>query len=637
MAEPGPLRDTTALHDGFSQAFFVRMLFSALVDADRTVAAGMPEDGGGHDLGMLARAFEAHVDGLAAKTAATPDLAAFRSEVMRAACDASRLDPGLFSMTVPTGGGKTMASLGFALTHAARKDLRQVIYVAPFTAIVEQTADAIRKAVTRDAEEAQRIVLEHHSAVDLDASGDEEDETASARRDAEARWDAPIVVTTAVQLFESLFSAKPGRCRKLHRLARSVIILDEGQALPRHVLRPCLAAISELARGYGASVVLMTATQPMVRKEDGFPATCEALRGVREIGPNPEVPRPAPRVRAERGGVLSDDDLLGLIDAEPRSLTILNNRRHARELFRAARASGIDGLIHLSTAMMPAHRRLVLDRIRATLAYGGPCRLISTSVVEAGVDVDFPVVLRAMAGLDQIVQAAGRCNREGRLGPEGGRLVLFDPAAGEGRAPPPELKQLADESRRALGALDEAGRTFSVDALTDVLPSFFGSVYRSRLERLDKIKVRIGDAQPIQGVLNALRNVPFDALPLRSASDAFKIIEEAGAPVVVPDSYGIGASESLLDALRDTESARGLARRLQPYCVSVPRRARAEMLAAGHLSNERGDEFGAVFPVLTSGLQVMPQQRGDPLPTYDAETGLDWSGESYPGAEAMMV
>ena len=287
---------------------------------------------------------------------------------------------------------------------------------------------------------------------------DEVDEVGSARRQAEERWDAPIVVTTAVQFFESLFSANPARCRKLHRLAQSVVILDEAQALPRHVLRPCLAAIAELTRAYGASVVLMTATQPRVRVEDGFRYP-EALSCVREIGPPPDVTSPVKRVRTERLGKQSDVDLLALIENAPRSLTILNNRRHARELFDMARARHIDGLVHLSTAMMPAHRRLVLDRIREKLAYGAPCRLISTSVVEAGVDVDFPVVLRAMAGLDQIVQAAGRCNREGQLGTEGGQLILFDVALGAGRLAPPSLRRLAEETRAVLDRPCAEGRT----------------------------------------------------------------------------------------------------------------------------------------------------------------------------------
>jgi CRISPR-associated endonuclease/helicase Cas3 len=632
---PGPYRDSTARHDGFVQAFFIRMLFSALIDADRSAARRLPEcDEVPERLDPLRHAHERHVEDLAAGTSAVADLATFRSEVMRAALAASRLDPGLFSMTVPTGGGKTMASLGFALAHAREKGLRRIVYAAPFTAIVEQTADAIRRAVGED-----EAVLEHHSATELEEWTGEEDEEASARRDAEARWDTPIVVTTAVQLFESLFSARPGRCRKLHRLARSVVILDEGQALPPHVLKPCLAAISELARGYGASVLLMTATQPMVRAEDGFPA-CEALQGVREIGPAPDVACPAPRVRARREGTLTDDDLLARIEDAPRSLTILNNRRHARELFAAARAARIDGIVHLSTAMIPAHRRLVLDRVRASLKRhdGAPCRLISTSVVEAGVDIDFPVVLRAIAGIDQIAQAAGRCNREGLLGREGGTLILFDPEPGEGRAAPPRLKLMADEARAVLDAPMRDGAA-PLDPLSDeALRSYFAN--RNERENtaggLDDTWVKLGAGSEVHGILKALREASFDALPLRSVGIAFRMVEEAGAPVVVPESYGIGAPPDLLEALRTPGPARGLARRLQPYCVSVPRAARAAMRRAGHLVNERGDEFGEAFPVLVEGLVVADAAGDAARPTYDAETGLDWVGGSYPSGERLM-
>jgi CRISPR-associated endonuclease/helicase Cas3 len=630
---PGPYRDRNARHDGFVQAFFIRMLFSALVDADRSAAGRLPEcEEAPERLDPLRHAHERHVGDLAAGTSAAAELATFRSEVIRAALAASSLDPGLFSMTVPTGGGKTMASLGFALAHAREKGLRRIVYAAPFTAIVEQTADAIRRAVG-DAE----AVLEHHSATEPEEWTGEEDEAASGRRDAEARWDAPIVVTTAVQLFESLFSARPGRCRKLHRLAHSVVILDEGQALPPHLLKPCLAAISELARGYRTSVLMMTATKPMVGADDGFPAG-EALRGVREIGPAPEVARPAPRVRAQREGTLTDDDLLGLVEGAPRSLTILNNRRHARELFAAARGARIDGLVHLSTAMMPAHRRLVLDRVRATLAYGAPCRLISTSVVEAGVDIDFPVVLRAMAGIDQIAQAAGRCNREGKLGPEGGTLILFDPEVGDGRAAPPELKRIADESRAVLDAPTRDGAP-PLDPLSDeALKLYFVKLHQARAGAggLDDTWVKFGAGSEVHGILKALRDAPFDALPLRSVGAAFRMIEEAGAPVVVPESYGIGAPPDLLEVLRTPGPARGLARRLQPYCVSVPRAARAAMRRAGHLANERGDEFGEAFPVLVEGLVVADAAGDAARPTYDAETGLDWVGESYPSGERLM-
>jgi len=628
-APPAPLARAGGRQDAFALCLFVRMLLSVLVDADRSAAAGLPHDEPelAAGLDVYVAAFHARIAELAGCTSASPELAAFREAVRTAASAQATLDPGLFSMTVPTGGGKTLASLGFALAHAAARGLRRIVYVAPFTAIVEQVADELRQAVGDDL-----AVLEHHSAVEL---ADEADEQASARREAEARWDTPIVVTTAVQLFESLFSASPSRCRKLHRLARSVVILDEAQALPRKVLRPCLAAIAELARSYGASVVLMTATQPCVLREDGF-GQPEALTGVREIGPPPEVPRPAPRVRAERVGVLSDAELLERIADSPRCLTIVNNRRHARELFAQARASGIDGLVHLSTAMMPAHRRLALKSVRAKLASGAPCRLISTSVVEAGVDVDFPMVMRAMAGLDQIVQAAGRCNREGRLGREGGRLILFDVAPGKGRAAPPELRDLANETRQVLDLPLEDD--VPVDPLGEAaLSRFFHNLYHAKRGLLDTTEVQTRAMNdPIVGVMKSLEISCPDRLPLAAIGRSFRMIEEAGAPIVIPATYGIGAPQDLLDELEHAESARGLARRLQPFCVSVPSHARARMMAEGHLIQMREDDFGGAFPALFSGLVARDRTCAE-RPSYDSETGLNWTDETYPTGEAMMV
>lgn len=634
---PFPLRERRSRDDGFVLAFFVRMLFSALVDADRSAAAGLTEQEPGADLGSrldaYMTAYEARLATLARDTRAASDLAAFRAETMAAARRSAALAPGLFSMSVPTGGGKTMAGLGFALSHARAHGLRRIVYVAPFTAIVEQTTDVIRKAIG-DVD----VVLEHHSALDL---ADETDEEASERREAEVRWDAPIVVTTAVQLFESLFAASAGRCRKLHRLARSAVILDEGQALPLGVLRPCLRALSELSRGYGASVLMMTATQPMVRRDDGFHAP-EALEGVREIGPPPDVARPAPRARAERAGVMTDEALLERLADVPRCLTILNNRRHARDLFRSAKAEGIDGLFHLSTAMTPVHRRRVLNRVSAALKdrdASPPCRLISTSVVEAGVDLDFPMVLRAMAGIDRIVQAAGRCNREGELGPEGGRLILFDVAEGEGRAAPPELRRAAHEARTVLDRPLQTGANAPLDPLSeDALRRFFANVYRADPDGLDTTEVQIGKRQT-RGVMAALKDAHFDDLPLGAIGTAFRLIEDTGAPVVVPHHYGfeIGAPPDLLRDLETLESARGLARRLQPYCVSVPRMSRTRMLAQGMAAPCRAGAFGEAFPVLVPDWITRDPASGAGFPAYDPETGLNWFDDGHLKDEALIA
>ena len=265
-------------------------------------------------------------------------------------------------------------------------------------------------------------------------------------------WDAPIVVTTAVQFFESLFAAKPSQCRKLHRIAGSVVVLDEAQTMPLKLLRPCVAAIDELARNYRASVVLCTATQPALTA----PAFEGGLAEVRELAPDPEqLFKQLERVRVRHLGALDDEALAEHMRSRDQVLCIVNNRRHARAVYQAM--ADLPGARHLTTLMCARHRSEVLAEVRQLLKDGKPCRLVSTSLIEAGVDVDFPTVLRAEAGLDSIAQAAGRCNREGRSERESSEVLVFLPENPDW-APPPELRQYAQSAREVL-------RQFEADPL----------------------------------------------------------------------------------------------------------------------------------------------------------------------------
>jgi len=351
-------------------AFWIRFLFSALVDADfldtedfyhpsmREAATA-----GYDDIASLRERLDRYM--AAAFGAVDPtDVNAVRQAVLDACRRAAEKPPGVFTLTVPTGGGKTLSGMAFALGHAERHGMRRVIYVAPFTSIIEQNAEAYRKAL------GAGNVIEHHSNLEPEQETDR-------NRLASENWDAPIIVTTAVQFFESLFASKPSRCRKLHNVARSVIVLDEAQKVPIRYLSVILEALKELAAHYGCTVVLATATQPALGKRDSLP---EGFESAEEIVP--EV------------------------------LVVVHRRQDARDL---ARLLPEEGRFHLSALMCAAHRRDVLDRVRETLEAEAPCRLVSTQVVEAGVDIDFPVLYRALAGLDSVVQAAGRCNREGRL------------------------------------------------------------------------------------------------------------------------------------------------------------------------------------------------------------------------------
>ena len=401
----------------FAVGFFTRMLFSCLVDADFLATEWFMDPdrasrrpGAGASPAQLLARLDAYL-GEKRRNSEDTEVNRRRREILAACREKAKLAPGFFSLNVPTGGGKTLSSLAFALKHAAQHGLQRVVYAIPFTSIIEQTADVFREAL---GDEFRDEVLEHHGNLDFD-----DPRNSDRHRLAAENFDAPLVVTTNVQLFESLFAARPSRCRKLHRLARSVIILDEAQSLPPNLLAPTLAALEELVTNYGATVLLCTATQPAIEKRDQFPI---GLTGVRPIIDEPRTLHLAlRRTKVEAVGMLSNEELAERLRAEPRVLCIVNSRRHAADLFKEL---GDDDALHLSASMCAAHRTKVLRRVRARLDEKLDCRVVSTQVIEAGVDVDFPAVYRASAGLDSVAQAAGRCNREGKLAL--GRVVVFD-------------------------------------------------------------------------------------------------------------------------------------------------------------------------------------------------------------------
>lgn len=566
----------------FSIAFFTRMLFSALVDADRTATAkfrGEHTEPSYPPLECLELALR---ETLAAFDPSRHAVNQTRASVLTAVQEKAAESPGLFSLTVPTGGGKTLTSLSFALKHAIEHDLARIIYVAPFTAIIDQTAEVYRRSLG-----APEAVLEHHSAFEHDKILDPEER--ERVREAAQRWDAPVVVTTAVQFFESLFANKPSQCRKLHRIARSVILLDEVQALPLSLLRPCLRAVRELVDAYGASVVLCTATPSGVRAEDRF-LPPEALEGVTELAPDPEeLARSLRRVDVEAAGALSDTDLAQRAGGCHQVLVIVDNRRHAQTL-----AEHVEGAVHLSTFMTGSHRRHVLEAAKASLEAGESVRLISTSLIEAGVDIDFPVVFRAVAGVDRMAQAAGRCNREGAL-PGKGRMVLFEPDPAF--QPPPGLKSQAAIGKRLIDRFPDPLSPASVAA-------YFRELYHNRgINQLDNAKVGTRG----KGILAG--HTSWKDLPFADVAEAFRMIPDEAVPLIVPGGR-FGAPDSLLDRLRQERAAAGLAQRLQPYVVNVSRQQRRRMIADGSATVIRPDDFGEQFVVLANPA------------AYDKRTGL---------------
>lgn len=328
---------------GFQFAFLARMLFSCLVDADFLDTErfydgiGQKADGSLRDLPHPSLVdLRDELDRHLARFEPGGDVNRLRADVLSHVRAQAALEPGLFSLTVPTGGGKTLTSLAFALDHAIRHGLRRVIFVIPFTSIVEQNAAVFRRALGPLGETA---VLEHHSAFVVQPPSRDDPEKYQSQeklRLAMENWDAPVVVTTAVQFFESLFAARPSRCRKLHNIAGSVVVLDEAQTMPLKLLRPCVAAIDELARNYRTSVILCTATQPALEAPD-FEG---GLSGVRELAPEPaRLFEKLERVRVRRAPEpLGDDELAALMRERDQVLCIVNNRRHARALYQAMSA-----------------------------------------------------------------------------------------------------------------------------------------------------------------------------------------------------------------------------------------------------------------------------------------------------------
>ena len=549
---------------GYGVSFWVRMMFSCLVDADFLATEEFMRGDARESLSQtsvveLCDILERRLS--AFYPPCTP-LNELRCRILNDCRAAATGQPGFYALTVPTGGGKTLGSLRFALNQAALSGHlgAKVIYAVPYTSIIEQNADVIRGMIGREQ------VLEHHSGFDFDSvdytslgpelfvphNRERPTGLGDALRLAAENWDAPVVVATNVQLFESLHSNRTSKCRKLHNLAKSVIVLDEAQMLPVEYLKPCLAALEELVAHYGCTVVFCTATQP-------------ALDGIIE-----DLPRPVEisqagldsfeklrRVTYCLEGELDDARLAERLRNEKQVLCILDNRKQTRVVFESL---DDDGTYHLSTLMHPEHRRTVISEIRQRLKEGLPCRVISTSLVEAGVDLDFPVVYRAMSGLDSIVQAAGRCNRnDGRSSSES-LVHIFEPDDSYRR--PREVSQRAAVGRsvlRSVGYADGGGGLIEIDlGSPEIMREYFARLYDIRRDGMDKG----GDYKKLANDRGGWGSYPF-----KSVAEEFKLIESADCSVIVPSE----AIEEEIELLREGVAGRNAMRRLRQYSVNVYR------------------------------------------------------------------
>lgn len=530
----------------FSLSVFIRMLYSCLVDADFLdteyfMKEGRTQRETGEEPSVLLEKLKKHVAGWLLNED-TETVNGRRTEILRHCFECGHKERGVFQLTVPTGGGKTIASLAFALQHAVENQMDRVIYVIPYTSIIEQNAEVFREIL------GEQNVLENHYNVDYEST-----EELKPMQLASENWDKPVVVTTNVQFFESLFANKSSKCRKLHNIANSVIIFDEAQMLPTDYLKPCIAVMEELAANFGSSIVLCTATQPALSPffQRKMPVT--------ELCPRVEEQfRFFERVTFQNVGTISEDELIEKLQKEEQALCIVNTKKRAQRLYQKMKGEGV---FHLSTAMYPKHRRRVLDKIRQLVKDGKRCILISTSLVEAGVDLDFCTVYRQLAGVDSMIQAAGRCNREGKRDAQDSFAYLFQ---FEEKEYVPGQQLQIDVSKMLLSEGEDISSLHGIE-------KYFEALYHFRGDSLDKKKI-----------FEEFKDKRFN---FAKAAKEFKLIEENTLTVFI--SREEEAEELLWQIKRQGYTKSGM-RKAGQYCVQLYENDIEKLLGAGMLRQVPG-------------------------------------------------
>ncbi len=535
----------TGKHPVFTMSFFIRMLYSCLVDADYLdTEAFMGAKGArrgeydsfGELLGKFRRYIEPWMGRTVFENEKQGQLCRNRTRILQDCMEkGGALGKGIYTLTVPTGGGKTTASLGFALKHVNAHKMKRIIYVIPYTSIIDQNAAIFSDIL------GEENVLEHHSGVLYEMAEDMAQDTVAYRKVlATENWDKPVIVTTAVQFFESLYSCKSAKCRKLHNIANSVIIFDEAQTLPVAYLEPCVAAISELVANYGSTAILCTATQPALEGifEKYLPDL--VMREICEDSGNMyEVFR---RTCIKDIGTLSLQDLVEGLAGKQQYLCIVNKRKTAQEIYGQIEQ---EGAYCLTTLLYPADRKEKIVQIRERLAQGLPCRVIATSLVEAGVDLDFPEVFRQEAGLDSVIQAAGRCNREGKRQAEESVVSVF---------------RLEDNRSRYLdqniSAYQWVQKKYKDVASKEAVTYYF-QFYRELLgqENLDQ-----------KGILKTMeKGIDGKCFPFATVAGKFHLIDHDTAAIYIPLEEGEALAEEVLAGKAD----RNTFRKLGQYAVNV--------------------------------------------------------------------
>lgn len=576
--------EETAQEKTFGFTTLLRMLYSCLVDADYLdteafldMDRAAAREYGGMDLRDMQKRLRDYMESLPEPSSPVNKA---RADIHQVCVDASCCPTGIYSLCVPTGGGKTLSSLDFALSHAVANGLERVIYAIPYTSITEQTASTFKELFGDDS------VLEHHCNYDFD----EGDERRALRERLEMEnWDCPLIVTTNVQLFESIYSDKPSRCRKNHNLAKSVIVLDEVQSIPDSFLKPCLYALDELTRNYGSTVVLCSATMPSFESM--------WLHDVKPVDLVPVNRRHADlfdaRVSIEDAGDIDPHDLVSRIAGYDQVLCVISTKKAAGLIFDAlVDKVGECGVFHLSALMVPAHRSCVISEIRRRLADGLPCRVISTQLIEAGVDLDFPVVFRELAGIDSVLQAAGRCNREGKN--SFGHVYVFN------------CPEYAPKARRSGGSswLPKM-RSLGLEVIKTSSDPFgkpgIDQFFKRRFQEVDTDSLGITKefSDP-----SRFRSANF---PFETCGKGFHFIDDDGIAVFVP--WGEHGRELLVEVHAESFDIKTL-RSIQRYSLNVPPWHFRSLRDAGEVTSYDGAPFWVLEP------------RNGVLPSYSSEKGL---------------
>ena len=551
--------------NNFSIQMLIRFLFSSLVDGDRLDAQKFSEGEKSivsskklMSLNEMLNVFNTFMESKKLDGKDNP-INLIRSKIFNDCVNKACGDRGFYSLCIPTGGGKTLSSLGFALNHAKKNGHDRIIYSLPFTSIIEQNAKVYSDIF------GEENVLEHHCNFNFSNEIGENEYTDKQLkyRLATENWDMPLIVTTNVQLFESIYSNKPSSVRKLHNIYNSVIILDEAQVIPNEYLKPCIKALEELVKNYCCTVLICTATQPEFEK-NGLIKNFDVIEIIDDTY---KLFDDLKRVEGKFIGKQSVKDVCEKMNSYKQVLTIVNTKKHAKEIFENLSES--EGNFHLSTNMYPNHRKEIIKTIKERLKNGEECRVVSTQLIEAGVDVDFPVVFRSIAGIDSIVQAAGRCNREGKR--ENSIVYVFKPDEQSYLG----LGYLKLTSQIGEGIINKFDDILSIEAIS----KYFLELFNNTTHRQDKHSI----LDMIDKHKKTEINYDFEKI-----SSEFKFIDNIGVQIIIP----IGEGEKLLNSLKYSEKGiKSILRKLNGFSINIPNYVLRQLIKDDYIYQISDDIF----------------------------------------------